>query len=195
MPNISGQAYGLTVLSPINNDPNRNPSHTDEIRQTLASFETGGNSPLAKVSLTHLARITVIDDVFHEGYPSEEDHLKSKYLFFSTNFDGSLDAYLDLLLDKIPNEVDQLWSHCVNFPGVADRERFHDYIKKCQLENGIFFADYGERTVSEVLAALHLKREFAKFVASHQGKPPALLKEEFGRFLKNIGNPPAPGCF
>ena len=142
-----------------------------------------------------MARITVIDDVFYEGYPSDEDHLKSKYLFFSSNFDGSLDSYLDLLLEKIPDEVDKLWSHCVSFPGVKDRERFHDYIKKCQIKNGIFFGDYSAHTVGDALASLHLKREFAQFVADHQGKPPALLKEAFDRFRDDLGDPPAPGCF
>jgi len=195
MPNTSGQAYGLTVLSPILNDRNREPSHADEIRRMLASFGTGGNSPLAKVSSTHLARITVIDDVFYEGHPSHEDHLKSKYLFFSTNFDGGLESYLDLLLEKIPGEVEKLWSHCVNFPGVADRERFHAYFKKCQVANGIFFSDYNEHTVGEVLAALHLKQKFVQFLAAHQGKPPAELKTEFDRFRNSLGNPPDPGCF
>lgn len=195
MPNTSGQAYGLTVLSPILNDPNCEPSHVDVIRKTLASFDTGCNSPLAKVSSIHLARITVIDDVFYEGHPSHEDHLQSKYLFFSTNFDGPLDDYLDSLLEQIPNEIQQLWSHCVNFPGVSDREQFRAYFKKCQLENGIFFADYGEHTVGEVLAALHLRQKFAQFVATHQGKPAVELKEAFDHFRETLGNPPAPGCF
>ena len=35
-----------------------------------------------------------MDDVVFVGTPAREEHLKSKYLVFETNFDGDLDAYL-----------------------------------------------------------------------------------------------------
>lgn len=186
MANISGQAYGLTILSPIIDDVDRTPSHAAAIREVLSSFDSGGNSPLAKVTTTHLARFAVMDDVFFQGAPAHEDHLKSKYLLFTSNFDGSLDDYLDLLAATIPDEIDAIWSHCVGFPGAARGERFRDYMKKCQIDNGIFFGDYGESTVDEVMIALHTQRRFVDFMIANQGVSPSDLQNAFRGFMSGL---------
>ena len=43
---------------------------------------------MAKVPNTYLARFYILNDVFYQGFPAEEEHLKSKYLVFSSNFHG-----------------------------------------------------------------------------------------------------------
>ena len=97
MPNHNGQLYGLTLLSPILDDPRATPSHDLQIRAYLAKLPTGEASPFALAPGTHLARLVVLDDVIYVGMPSCEEHLKSKYLVFESNLDGDLDDYLTTL--------------------------------------------------------------------------------------------------
>lgn len=192
MENSSGNAYGLTLLSPIRNGPLEGPSHADQVRAALAELETGAGSPLASVGTLHMARLAVLDDVFYQAYPAAEDHLKSRYLFCSANFDGDLDSYLELLRTEIPEEVDGIWKHCVNFPGTHDAARFRDYFKQCQIDNAIFFSDYPEATVPDVLRALDVQRAFIDFVVSNQQAAPADLKRAFDEFMAELKSRPLP---
>ena len=186
MGNSSGQAYGLTCLSPIRSGPEQGPSHADHVRAGLAAFATGAGSPLAAVDTTHMARLAVLDDVFYQGHPAAQDHLKSKYLFLSTNFDGDLDSYLELLRTRIPDEVDLVWKHCVGFPGTSDAAAFRGYFKRCQIGNAIFFADYPEATVPTVLRALDVQRHFVDFITRNQQTAPQDLKGAFDEFIATM---------
>jgi hypothetical protein len=89
MPSQSGKVYGLTLLCPILDDPMAIPSHDLQIRGHLAELPTGPDSPFAIAPGTHLARLVVLDDVIYVGMPAREDHLKSKYLVFESNCDGT----------------------------------------------------------------------------------------------------------
>ena len=134
MPNQSGSVYGLTVLCPIKDESSAVPSHDLQIRKILSKLTLGTNSPFATAPGTHLARLVVLDDVIYVGMPSCEEHLKSRYLVFETNFDGDLDTYLIRMATEIPEFVDGVWQHCVGYPGVKDPAAFVAYMKKCQLE-------------------------------------------------------------
>lgn len=192
MPNINGSMYGLTVLSPINMDPNRNPSNAVSIREFLAGLEKNEHSPFAKVATTHLARWVVINDVIFEGAPAHQDHLKSQYLLFTSNFDGDLKAYLNLLWEKIPDVVKELWGHCVGFPGTNDAEAFRRYIEKCQIKTSFFFADVNDASLEKTLRALFGQKEFVTFVEDNQGKPGDQIHAAFKTLMEKIRNAPDP---
>ena len=192
MGNNSGQTYGLTVLSPIRNGPEQGPSHADLVRAVLAGFDGGAGSPLAEVGTTHMARLAVLDDVFYQAAPAAQDHLKSKYLFFSTNFDSDLDSYVELLRTRIPDDVDRIWRHCVGFPGTQDAAAFREYFKRCQVDNAIFFSDYPDATVPGVLRALDVQRAFVDFIVRSQQAAPADLKQAFDEFRIEMESRPLP---
>src|SRR5215469_3418170 len=111
MADINGNVYGLTLLSPIKQDETAETSHNCAIREYLASLPNDENSPFARVSSTHMARLVVMDDVVFVGYPAHEEHLKSKYLIFEANFDGDLDTYLERMAKETPDEVAAVWGH------------------------------------------------------------------------------------
>src|SRR4051812_28100546 len=157
MPNQNGNVYGLPILSPIINPPDGDVSHDCAIRDYLALLPRDHRSPFAKVSSTHLARLVVMDDVVFVGTPAREEHLKSKYLVFETNFDGDLDTYLASMVRNAPDEVHAVWQHCVGYPGIQDPAAFAAYMKKCQLETTFFFADVNNRTVRQTLRALKVQ--------------------------------------
>ena len=196
MANQSGSVYGLTVLSPILQDATADTSHNCAIREYLAKLPNDERSPFARFAGTHMARLAVMDDVVFVGKPSCEEHLKSQYLVFETNFDGDLDAYLTSMAYAIPEEIEAVWRHCWGFPGVRDVSAFIAYMKRCQLTTTFYFADVNNHTVQETLRALQAQAAVASFIEKNQGHPAAVLQEKFASFVQKLANAPAPipGC-
>src|SRR4051794_29983238 len=94
--NTLGQAYALTVLTPIR------PEAEEGLRTRLAEFEHAASqhmweSPLESLGRTHFARWVVIDDFRNDPSQPTEDHLACHYLLFTATLDGELDSYLDRL--------------------------------------------------------------------------------------------------
>jgi hypothetical protein len=192
MANKNGQVYGLTVLSPIIEDERLDICHSMELRWYLGHLARDHKSPFAQISSTYLARLVVMDDVIYVGVPACEEHLKSRYLVFETNFDGDLDIYLTRMARETPDFVDAVWKHCVGYPGLSDTAAFVAYMKRCQIETTFFFADVNDRTVQQTLKALQTQSALAHFIAKHQGKPPADMQREFGALLQSITDSPLP---
>jgi hypothetical protein len=190
--NQSGSVYGLTILSPIIDDPHAEVSHDCAIRDYLAGLPRDHRSPFAKLSSTHIARLVVMDDVIFVGAPAREEHLQSKYLVFESNFDGDLDTYLRRMAQDIPAEVDAVWRHCVGYPGVRDVAAFTAYMKKCQLKTTFYFADVNDKTVQQTLHALRVQASIAEFIAAHQGKPAAEIQAAFQQLMEKIRKEPPP---
>jgi hypothetical protein len=195
MANQNGQVYGLTILSPIIEDVRLDICHSMELRWYLGHLPRDHRSPFAQISSTYLARLVVMDDVVYVGAPACEEHLKSRYLIFETNFDGDLDTYLTRMARETPEFVEAVWKHCVGFPGVSDVGAFVAYMKKCQITTTFFFADVNDRTVQQSLKALQTQSALAHFIEKNQGKPPAEMQREFGALLHSITHArlPLPG--
>jgi hypothetical protein len=195
MSNQSGQVYGLTILSPIVEDDRLDIVDAMQLRWYLGHLPRDHQSPFARISSTYLARLVVMDDVVYVGAPACEEHLQSRYLVFEANFDGDLDAFLTRMAKETPEFVDNVWKHCVGYPGVSDIPAFIAYMKKCQIETTFFFADVNNRTVQQTLQALRTQAALARFIQRHQGRPPAELQREFGALLHALKTapPPIPG--
>ena len=172
--NISGQAYSLTVMTPIVN------GQETQLARYLDGLQGRDQSPLAGVRRTHFARWVVIDDVVYEG-PDQGDreHLKHARLLFTSNFDGELDPYLEALRTGLGNSADAIWGRCVGYPGSGEARAFADYIRRHQLDSSLFFTAYGERTVEEVKRSLALRTQLAEFALRAQGLPASELKAAF----------------
>lgn len=192
MANQSGQVYGLTILCPIIEDESLDICHSMDLRWYLGNLPRDHKGPFAQLSSTYLARLVVMDDVVYVGAPACEEHLRSRYLIFETNFDGDLDTYLTRMARETPEFVDSVWKHCVGYPGVSNPAAFVAYMKKCQITTTFFFADVNNRTVQQTLKALQAQSALAHFIGKHQGKPAAELQREFGKLLDSLSHAPLP---
>jgi hypothetical protein len=171
--NVSGQAYGLTVLAPIVE------GRKAEVAARLDALGDGDASPLARVPGTHIARWVVINDVvFQDEGQRRRDRLPPR-LLFSSNFDGDLDAYLEGLRTGMADDADAIWSHCVGYPGHRDGPAFAAWMRAHQLEAALFFAAYGGQTVDQVHANVAQRRTLLDFALHAQGLAPADLKARF----------------
>jgi hypothetical protein len=196
--NRFGKAYGLTLLSPIRpGDDSSGLSHDAAIREELRLLDVHENSPFARIPTTHLARWVVIDDAPYEGTPAPLDRLASKYLLFTSNFDGDLYPYLDLLRTAMPKALEAIYRHCWSWPGVADRTQFVEYMRACQVTTSFFFGAYPEATANDVLRALNSQRQVAAFIEKQQsaGWPAEELKQSFIRLASSLRESatPTPG--
>lgn len=169
MANKSGNAYGLTALIPIKNGSEAGESYGSKVRRLLQewSLDKNKNSPMAKVPNTYLCRFYVLNDVFYQGSPAIEEHLQSKYLVFSTNFHGELEPYIKGMWNGAQTELQELLQHCVAFDRVNNVEDFVNYIKRCQVDNDLFFNGSTDDSLAEQLKALYLKQAFSHFVFTH----------------------------
>lgn len=192
MPNQNGKVYGLTLLCPILEDASLDICHSMQLRWYLANLPRDHKSPFATISSTYLARLVVMDDVVYVGAPACEEHLKSRYLVFETNFDGDLDTYLQRMAQETPEFVEEVWRHCAGYPGLSDIPTFIAYMKKCQIETTFFFADVNDRTVQTTLKALQTQTALAHFIEKHQGEAPDELQRRFGAFLEALKRAPLP---
>lgn len=170
--NTCGQAYALTVLTPIRD------GYEAPLVRCLSSLPAGPASPLASVPGTHLARWVVIGDVVYEGQP-RADHLRAGRLLFTSNFDGPLEPYLDKLRTGLGEIADRIWGHCVGYPGASDAPAFAGYLCRHQLECSLFFAAYGGRTVEEVEHSLEMRRRVIDFALEAQQMGTAELQAAF----------------
>ena len=190
MANVSGKVYGLTILSPIIEDARLPVCHSMELRWYLSQLERDCRSPFAKLSSTYLARLVVLDDVVFVGHPAREEHLKSRYLIFESNFDGDLDTYLRRMATETKDFVQNVWQHCVGFPGTNNVDDFIAYMKRCQVKTTFFFADVNDQTVESTLYALKAQGALARFMEQQQGRPPAAVQEAFTEFYHHLCKSP-----
>lgn len=210
MANVSGKAYALTCLCPIKKGQLDGIAYSDEVRYRLHNWGLLEQSPMAKVQQTYLCRYFVLNDVYYESLPGtefggtffdflsifsdrfrrkalpKEDHLQSKYLVFSCNLNGDLDAYLRGMWQAINADIQAIWGFCYGFEKVNDADSFIAYIKKCQLNASLFFNGSNDDPLPEQLKALYVKQEFGCFAEQHQGMPAAQLQQAYQAFIMRI---------
>lgn len=172
--NVSGQAYALTVLTPILD------GHVQELTDHLEALPESDASPVARVPGTHLARWVVIDQVNYQGHGQRHrDRLAASRLLFTSNFDGALEPYLEALRTGLGEDADAIWGHCRGYPGHRDRAGFARWLRAHEIEAALFFSAYGTHTVEQVHSDLAKRTSLIEFALESQGLEPADLHARF----------------
>lgn len=192
MGNRFGDAYGLTVLIPVKHGTENNRAYDKIIRDEIQKWPLNSESPLALVPNTYLARVFLLGDVFYQGAPAVEEHLKNKYLVLTCNFHGDLDTYLYGMWETISDVLKGLLKHCFAFDKVVSAADFVTYIKKCKINNSLFFNGSNDKPLPEQLKALYVKQAFVHFAYltqqfRNQGDAGAVnLQKSFKKFVALI---------
>lgn len=215
MGNISGNAYALTILSPIKDGYTADEiAYADVVRDRLQGWNSEPNSPMTLVPETYLCRYFVLDDVYTESLPGAgapdtvldflpfvpdslrrsmlpaEDHLKSRYLVFSCNLHAGpkadIDGYLRGMWTGIGDRIKEIWGFCYGFEQVDNADKFIAYMKKCQLDAALFFNGSTDDSLEEQLKSLYIKQEFTKFAVENQGLDAGTLKINFQAFMERV---------
>ena len=99
---------------------------------------------LAGVKTIHFARWVFIDD--------------RRRVFFASNYDGSLESYMDDFIDKLAWGLNLVFSNGVGYPrtrwlvfgGCRDELAFKDYLRVHQVPTRVWYSAYGELTALNV---------------------------------------------
>jgi hypothetical protein len=140
----------LTLIVPL--DPDR----AQEVIDRLETIPDGEKSPLATLPQTHYARfVQVPQDVMNLGQP-DPDNLGTRYLLFTSNFRGPLDAYLDALAAAVP----WVWEACAGVdPTTPDATR--TWLKAHSVGTRYFVAGYPAHCLEVIQRSLRLRAELA----------------------------------
>jgi hypothetical protein len=178
MPTFDGGHCFLTLLLPIDsadvvvNKDGLHFSHVQLVRNALSVMPTAHqspatdqqpcNSPFARCTKTHFARLVVLDDVIFNGRMPKNtliegdvtvfqpvDTLPTPYLFFIADFDAPQGTQAELrdwlrgVWTKMRADLDPVFEHCFQYSGkVRDADSFADYMIAHQLETTMPFNDY-----------------------------------------------------
>ena len=186
MPNDSGDAYALSALCPLLDDTQNDRSCAAVVRDRLRALPLDEASPFAAVPNLYLCRLFVLDDVFFQGQPAAEDHLRCRYLVFVAEIHGKLRPFLEGLWRNAEPSIRRIWAPCIGFEGVSSARDFVRYIERCQVETTFYFNGSNDLSPAEQLKALYLKQELAKFARQHQGEDAPSLQRAFRAFVQRV---------
>jgi hypothetical protein len=172
--NVNGQAYALTVLTPIV------PGEEAALTSYLQAL-THATSPFAKLPRTHFGRWVIVPEFVQAKEQPKQDVLTTQYLLFTSNFDGKRDSYLDELCRELSAEAQEIWGRCVGCPKPAAGAELKRYLLHNQINTGFFYAAYPDATVPKVHAAIALREKTIALARDGQGMAPAELQQEFAR--------------
>ncbi len=107
---------------------------------------------LARVPTIHFARWVFTDD--------------KRRLFFASNYDGSLDAYMDDFINKVAYGLNLVFSNGVGYPrcrylfigGAKNEQKFKNYIRKRQLPTQVWYKAYPNLTAHDLACHSQLRR-------------------------------------
>ncbi|MDX6683464.1 MAG: hypothetical protein QOG94_3503 [Solirubrobacteraceae bacterium] len=173
--NTTGQASGFLCMTAIE------PGQEDALRAYLQGFRDRDERPMAKVPGTHMARFVIVEKFnCKPSYKQRKpETLACASLAFSSNLDGPIDAYLDVLCERLQPEAREIWGRCCGAPDPCEGQALKDYLKHNQVDCGFFYAAYGSATVQQVQDSLAQRDRLMDFATRNQGVAPDKLQKAF----------------
>jgi hypothetical protein len=164
------------------------PDHAEVLSRTLRELPVDEASPLAKLPQVHVARWVVIDQLKTDwpGAPRRTPRLNSAYLLFSASLTAPRGGryrfpklFVEDIRTKMGDAADEVWGHCMGYPGTQGRDDFMDYFLSGRVRTGIHQFGYPGATVDEVRCALKLRTGFTEFALEHQLESGKDLKDAY----------------
>jgi hypothetical protein len=201
----SGGVTELTLLTPIKLGPipGERRSYEERLRFELSSVQRrvdrGLNTPVSIMPTIHFARWLilrpeqylqgacfpgdkppVIDPYWLVGQTPAHDYRFRSWLFFTSNFDGDLKAYLREFSVFLGRDVDRVWGNCEGYPedGSWNFEAYWLYAKRYQITTDTFYNAYPGVTVPQINRLRLFKARFDAFVR--------MTRAPDGRSVENV---------
>ena len=116
------------------------------------------SAPLKKQSFIHVARWTIVSDL--DGVP-----LGRSCLYFESNFDASMDEYVDVFVQAMPGHMRLVWAGGLGYPGLHPAVEYHRW--SLDHANAIqhYYCGYQTATTTEVTAATAVTDRLDAFTA------------------------------
>jgi hypothetical protein len=168
--NRAGQNYYLKVLTPI-----AVPS-VPSLRASLEALPAADASPFARLATTHFVRLVVLERLGAEGAGERVHVLDPPLLYLDANFSDDVDHWIDELVRTIPDTVDAVWRHAIDYPGLDQPERFRRYLRAHQLSSHMCLATSADAALDEVLRGLAARAKLIELATTTQQLAPDALR-------------------
>lgn len=107
--------------------------------------------------LTHFARFALLPDTM----PAQTD--LAPHLLFSTNFDGTLEEYLDELMQISPG-LDEIFGRCEGYSG---RDNFHEFVRRHHHGASAFFIAFRDENAAQIRTYKRVREQLDEFLDEH----------------------------
>lgn len=92
-------------------------------------------------------------------------------LLFSTDFDGTLEEHVDELLREAGPGLDQVFGHCVGWPGHAERDRALGFFLLHRVPSNTFYTGTMSRSVDQIRREARLRERVETFLDDAAARP------------------------
>ena len=200
----TGRTSALTVLSPIR------PGWTTLARLVFRVFPLtplGAGSELQELRFIQSARWCLITDLPRPG--AEKPYRPGyDYLFFESNFNGTLESYLLAFADILHDKMRLIWNTSYGFPNLPRDEAvplwrrffkpipgraFVRYVESASLPAQHFYSAYPSASATEVLAGLEATRQLATLRVARDESSAEEFSRSFVAALLALQGPPPLG--
>lgn len=141
----------------------------DALKQLLKiiseDVESNKIIPFVKLNQVHFARFVILEET-----RDLDDKIIQPSLVFSSEIDALLEKYLNELLDVAGDGLDQIYSHCENYPSPGERNRQNRlaYLHAHQVEVQAFYINTIGRTVQQIRQEAKLRNQIENFLDQQQ---------------------------
>lgn len=119
---------------------------------------------LARVSTIHFARWVFLD--------------QKRRLFFASNYDGSLDSYMDDFINKVAFGLNVVFSNGVGYPrtnwlvlgGAKDEQKFKYFIRRHELATEVWYDAHPGLTTSDLERNMRIRQGFETSLTDKEAK-------------------------
>jgi len=152
MANTAGRATATTLLIPLR----RGWAVWCRVLFAAARRFAFISDPLRRQSFIHIAHWSLVDDLCGEP-------LGHTCLYFESNFDASMDEYVDVFVQAVPWHMRMVWAGGVAYPGLYPSVDYRDWSDDHANAVQHYFSGYPRATTTEVSAALEVSDRLERF--------------------------------
>jgi hypothetical protein len=167
----------LTFITRVN--PDKHPALAGLLKQIQDNLEGNPYIPFAALTRLHFASFVIVDNKDEYG----------PYLIFENNFDGSLDGYLNELLQYAGKGLHEIYDCCLDYPGgTFEAAKLADFLKTRVVRPSAYHIGNVGRSSERIRQERSLRVRIEDFldglVAAGKGKDaPVSLHKEVQKFV------------
>jgi hypothetical protein len=174
--NTAGRATATTLLIPLH----RGWSVWCRVLFAAARRFAFITAPLRRQSFIHVAHWTMVDELC--GRP-----LGRTCLYFESNFDASMDEYVDVFVQAVPWHMRMVWAGGVGYPGLYPSEDYREWSNVHANAVQHYYCGYPDATTTAVSAALEVSDRLDDFAATAAALDDDAFDAGYRRLLTEVG--------
>jgi hypothetical protein len=177
----------LTFITTV--DPAKLQALTALLAEIQRDLSGNPHLPFSCLKSLHFGSLTIFKDLGDEHGRKNFDPT----LVFEHNFDGTLEPYLEELIDCAAPGLDRIYSHCLEYPagGLGDRATLRAFLRSRVVHPDAYFIGTVGRTVGRVQEEATLREQIEGYLDNlvREGRaqdPPGAIRRGIQEFASSL---------